>query len=152
MHVHEIISISVLFFVYTVNSCVRAFTCTVPSRKRAHGRCTLDWGMGHYSRYQYRSYTWRSAQVNYLRDLQNSNSSAATIDFSLIQARLPIESEGSQLSRGYFVDGSRIKWAWLQLLAAHDRLCWNVGIRLVLRLFGRLFIDLTSIIWKISPL
>ena len=76
----------------------------------------LDWGIGRYSRYQYRSYTRKSAQVNYLLDLHNSNSSRSYYcDFSLIQARLPIESEGGRLSGRYFTEcryGSRIKWAW----------------------------------------
>ena len=39
---------------------------------------------------------------------------AAAIDFSLIQARLSIESKGGWLSGR---DSSCIKWAWLRLLA-----------------------------------
>ena len=48
---------------------------------------------------------------------------AATIDFSLIQAQLPIESEGGRLSGRYFTlypRCSHIKWAWLRSLAVLD--------------------------------
>jgi hypothetical protein len=40
----------------------------------------------------------------------------ATIELSLVQARLPIEREGGRLSSRYFafaVDSSHIKWTWL---------------------------------------
>ena len=39
---------------------------------------------------------------------------AATIDFSLIQARLPIQSKGSRDSSPCVIECSSIKWAWLQ--------------------------------------
>ena len=55
----------------------------------------LDWGVGQYSRYQCRSQTQKSAQVNYQQGLHIRIVATATIDFSLIQAQIPIESEGS---------------------------------------------------------
>ena len=51
--------------------------------------------------------------------LHNLNS---TIDFSLIQARLPIQSKSGRDASPYVVDCSRIKWAWLRSLAVYDRL------------------------------
>ena len=45
---------------------------------------------------------------------------AATIDFSLIQARLPIQSKGGHDTSPYVVECSRIKWVWLQSLAVYD--------------------------------
>ena len=48
---------------------------------------------------------------------------AATIDFSLIQARLPIESQGGWLSGRYFTVchwQQPYWWAWLPSLAVHD--------------------------------
>ena len=45
----------------------------------------------------------------------------ATIDFSLIQARLAIESKGGRGTSPWVVDRSRIKWAWLRSLALYDR-------------------------------
>ena len=44
---------------------------------------------------------------------------AATIDFSLIQARLPIQSKGSRDSSPCVVECSSIKWAWLRSLAVY---------------------------------
>ena len=49
---------------------LRTLFNTVPSRKTAHGYAVLltlgqDWGMGRYSRNQYRVYTWKSTQVSY---------------------------------------------------------------------------------------
>ena len=78
---------------------------------------------------------------------------AANIDFILIQARLHREWGQRRIfdTSLYAVDGSRIKWVWLRSLAVHNivLLCWNMAWGLVLRLFGRLFIDLTLItcIW-----
>ena len=52
---------------------------------------------------------WKSAQVSCPRYLHNRIIAAATIDFSLIQARLPIKSEGGRLLGCYFtVNGSCI--------------------------------------------
>ena len=48
----------------------------------------------------------------------------ATIDFSLIQAWLPIQSKGSHDTSPCVVECSRIKYmyVWLQSLAVYDRL------------------------------
>ena len=61
----------------------------------------LDWGVGQYSRCQCRGYMRKSAQVNYQQGL-HIQIAAATIDFSLIQAWVPIKSEGSQPSGRHF--------------------------------------------------
>ena len=47
---------------------------------------------------------------------------AATIDFSLIQARIPIQSKGGHDTSPCVVECSRVKWAWLRSLAIYDRL------------------------------
>ena len=96
-------------------------TCTVPSRKRANGRCTLHWA---------KIGGWADIEVSVLRlyvkerpgSIILSIVAVATIDFSLIQARLPIQSKGGCDTSPYVVECSRIKWAWLPLLAVYDRL------------------------------
>ena len=50
---------------------------------------------------------------------------AATIDFSLIQARLYTNRERGRPAIGlitslYVIDSSHIKWEWLQSLAVHN--------------------------------
>ena len=88
-------------------------------------------GMGRYLRYQYRVYTRKSAQVSYPHKLHNLNSSTATIDFSLIQTRLPIQSKGGRDISPCVVECRRIQWAWLQSLAVYDCLfVMKVGIKL----------------------
>ena len=44
----------------------------------------------------------------------------ATIDFSLIQARLPLQSKDGCDTSPCVVECSHIKWVWLQLLAVYD--------------------------------
>ena len=66
----------------------------------------------------------------------------ATIEFSLIQARLPIKSEGGRDTSPCVVDCSHIKWVWLRSLAVYNHLfVLKRGINLVLQLFSTLFID-----------
>ena len=45
---------------------------------------------------------------------------AATIDFSLIQTWLPIQSKGGRDTSLCVVDCNHIKWAWLRSLAVYD--------------------------------
>ena len=126
---------------------------TVPSRKRAHGWCTLHWakigGWANIRDSQYHVYTWKSAQVSFHASLNSR--AAATIDFSLIQARLPIQSKGS--GRGTspcVIEWSPIKWAWLRLLAVYVRLfLLKLGINLARQLFSTLLLDLTKTIWSL---
>jgi hypothetical protein len=61
----------------------------------------------------------KSAQVNYPRMFTIRIVPVATIDFSLIQAQLPIKSKRAALYRVLY-DGSHIKWAWLRWLAVRD--------------------------------
>ena len=84
------------------NSCKYYFiyrTLAIEGPWAVHLTMGQDWGMDQYSRYQYRIWTRKSAQVHvsYPRYLHNLNSSSTTIDFSLIQAQLPIESKGGRL-------------------------------------------------------
>ena len=62
-----------------------------------HLTLDLHWGVGRYSKYHYRSWTQKSAQVNYAIFII----ATATIDFSLAQVRLLIEG-GRLLSGRYF--------------------------------------------------
>ena len=64
-----------------------------------------------YSRYQYRVDTRKSTQVSY------PCVAAATTDFSLIQAWLPIQSKSGHDTSQCVIECSRIKWAWLRSLA-----------------------------------
>ena len=93
------------------------FTCTVPSRKRAIGRCILHWA---------KIWGWTDIEVSaYAKEHPGSIIlsivAVATIDFSLIQARLPTQSKGGRDTSPYVVECSCIKWAWLPSLAVYDR-------------------------------
>jgi hypothetical protein len=92
----------------------------------------LNWGVGRYSRYQCRSYTRKSAQVSYPRDLHNSNcshgyywyqpysSTATNREWRRLVISLGAKGRAPRLA-GYRADtspfGSHIKWAWLRSLA-----------------------------------
>ena len=81
-----------------------------------------DWEMGQYSRYQDRVYTRKSAQVSTHASFTVRIVAAATTDFSLIQAWLPIQGKGSRDTSLCIVECSPIEWAWLQSLAVYDGL------------------------------
>ena len=68
------------------------YDITVPSRKRAHGWCTVHWAkIGGWADIRGISIAFK------LLTLILIIVTPATIDISLIQAWLPIESEGGQL-------------------------------------------------------
>ena len=68
----------------------------------------------------------------------------AAIDFSLIQARLPIQSKGGRDTSPRVVECSRIQWAWLRSLAVYDRLfVLKRGTKSARLSFSTLLIDLT---------
>ena len=71
-----------------------------------------DWGMGRYSRYHICERVPR--QVTHAGFIII----VATIDFSLIQARLPIQSKGGHDTSPCIVECSCIKWTWLSRIAS----------------------------------
>ena len=97
------------------------FTCTVPSQKKANGWCTLHWA---------KIGGWADIEVSVscLCAKERPGSTilsivaVVTIDFNLIQARLPIQSKGGRDTSPYVVECSCIKWAWLPSLAVYDGL------------------------------
>ena len=78
------------------------------------------WGMGRYLRYQCHIYMRKSTQVSYPRySFIICIEAAATIDFRLIQARLPIQSKGGHDISPCVVECIHVKWVWLRSLAIY---------------------------------